>query len=144
MPAAATPTSRARGHRWAKMTHEPHCPIAIAEAARLAELAAEQARYAQERQAAAVRRREAREAEAQRRADPRARQEQAEAALAAERAERERRTHEPMSAVRSGFSMTASGINARKRRAMMTSMLARAARLEGEVVGARRTSNGMQ
>ncbi len=35
---------RARGHRWAKMNHEPHCPIAIAEAARLAELAAEQAR----------------------------------------------------------------------------------------------------
>ena len=86
---------RARGHRWAKMTHEPHCPIAITEAARLAELAAEQARQAQERQVAAVRRREAREAEAQRRADARARQEQAEAELAAEQAERERRTHKP-------------------------------------------------
>jgi hypothetical protein len=55
------------------MNHEPHCPLAIAEAARLAELAAEQARQEQERQAAAARahqlaarRREAREAEAQR------------------------------------------------------------------------------
>ena len=86
---------RARGRRWAKMTHEPHCPIAIAEAAELAELAAEQARQEQERQATEARRREAREAEAQRRADARARQEQAEAELAVERAERERRTHEP-------------------------------------------------
>src|SRR6266404_7335053 len=75
---------RARGHRWAKMTHEPHCPIAMAEAAELAELAAEQARQEQERQAAEARQREAREAEAQRRAEARARQEQAEAALAVE------------------------------------------------------------
>ena len=95
---------RARGHRWAKMTHEPHCPLAIAEAARLAELAAEEALQQQERQAAearahqlATRRREAREAEAQRRAEARARQEQArlDAERAAQQAERERRTHEP-------------------------------------------------
>jgi hypothetical protein len=36
------------------MTHELHCPLAIAEAAPLAELAAEQARQEQERQAAAA------------------------------------------------------------------------------------------
>jgi hypothetical protein len=91
--------ARARGHRWAKMTHEPQCPLAIAEAARLAELAAEQARQEQERQAAEARRREAREVEAQRRAEVRARLEQARLAAEAERAaaqaERERRTHEP-------------------------------------------------
>jgi hypothetical protein len=66
---------RARGHRCATMTHEPYCPITIAEAAELAELAAEQARQEQERQATEARRREAREAEAQRRGEARARQE---------------------------------------------------------------------